>query len=181
MLPISQENIPWMDCRISYCLASILFQIRKDEDPRRGQTCENVYTFIRPFNIIHPELDLCSCDKWSESEHEKLLKAMNEFSSLGLKFNVILDRRAFQNLNLLGCRFEKSQPSDCVGLNAKLDVCPISANYEIPIEQWFRSIPPQECRRWSEKTLTEREWKDKQIQYLKLEVVRLQEKIAELD
>ena len=123
--PISEQYIPWMTRTISYCLATILFQIRGDEEPYHKDISEmfenmgNTGPDIRPYSLIKPELEFCKCATWSEEDHIGFCDAMNEFASLGLK------------LNILYCG------DDCL--------CKIPNDYEIPNVKLRRVI---DWRRW---------------------------------
>ena len=88
--PVSERNIPWMSKTISYGLASILFQIRSDEQPYDKDVNDLFESDIRTYAIIKPELEFCKCATWSEEEHTAFCEAMDEFASLGLRLNIVV-------------------------------------------------------------------------------------------
>jgi hypothetical protein len=82
---------------ISYCLATILFQIRSDEEPYHKELVDiigpsgNSGGDIRSYSLIKPELEFCKCGTWSEEDHIGFCDAMKEFASLGLTLNIWFD------------------------------------------------------------------------------------------
>ena len=81
-----------MEFCVSYCLGTILFQIRSDEIPHDKELSE-MSRFggdIRTYAIIKPELEFCKCATWSEEEHTAFCEAMDEFASLGLRLNIVV-------------------------------------------------------------------------------------------
>lgn len=95
--PVSETHIPWMTRTISYCLATILFQIRSDEEPYHKELVDiigpsgNSGGDIRSYSLIKPELEFCKCATWSEEDHTEFCNAINEFASLGLTLNIWFD------------------------------------------------------------------------------------------
>lgn len=123
--PVAEKYIPWMSGNISYCLASILFQIRDDEEPYDKDIAEmfesigNTGEDIRLYSLIKPELEFCKCDTWSEEDHTEFCEAIDEFASLGLKMHIWFDYK--------GC------------------TCKIPNDYEIPKMKMKHMI---DWRRW---------------------------------
>jgi len=81
---ISKEYTSWINGRISYCLAKILFQIRHDENPIEHKRCHDVLSYIRPYSEIQSELKECICDTWLEEDHDNLVCSMTHYADLKL-------------------------------------------------------------------------------------------------